>query len=263
MCATNSRQWSTIWAAVKPLAGSPRRPHSLFQLWRGQRRIADALRRNRLGRSHTAGQPVGTFSRTGGTGRRPPARPARSNQARVKKAVRELDRGRLLRHSARSGRSTDGRHLSAEELVRQYGTKIAQIVRGEETPLSASERQEVLASSMSYYPDDLLVVGWVAAFVYDTPFAAAAHYRSARVRQHPVLEFRYYDEVLTRVLAMSIGAWKSAAASLGAMDSRPPRRRTQYHPARIIASLLSGPITPSSFSATCSMRALIDWPPPA
>jgi hypothetical protein len=95
----------------------------------------------------------------------------------------------------------DGTQLSAEELVRQYGMNLAQIVRGEESPLSASERQEVLASSMSYYPMDLLVVGWVAAFVYDTPFAAAPTIDLLEYANTQLLEFRYYDEFLTRVLA--------------------------------------------------------------
>ena len=40
-----------------------------------------------------------------------------------------------------------------DELVRECGTKIAQIVRGEEIPLSGAERQEVLQSSMSFAPD--------------------------------------------------------------------------------------------------------------
>ncbi len=91
--------------------------------------------------------------------------------------------------------------LSAEELVRERGMQIAQIVRGEETPLSNAERQEVLQSSMSYYPTDLLVVGWVAAFVYDTPAAAFPTIDLLEYANSQLLEFRYYDEVLTRVLA--------------------------------------------------------------
>ena len=42
---------------------------------------------------------------------------------------------------------------------------IAQIVRGEVMPLSAGERREALQASLSYYPTDLLVVGWVAALI--------------------------------------------------------------------------------------------------
>jgi hypothetical protein len=95
----------------------------------------------------------------------------------------------------------DGALLSAEELLRQRGPQIAQIVRGESVPLSPSERQEVLQSSMSYYPADLLVVGWVAAFVYDTPFAATPTIDLLEYANTQLLEFRYYDDVLTRVLA--------------------------------------------------------------
>ena len=95
----------------------------------------------------------------------------------------------------------DGRLVSAEELIRQAGGEIAQIVRGDEFPLSANERQEVLQSSMSYYPADLLVVGWVAAFVYDTPAAATPTIDLLEYANSQLLEFRYYDDVLTRVLA--------------------------------------------------------------
>jgi hypothetical protein len=94
----------------------------------------------------------------------------------------------------------DSESLTAEDLIRQYGPQIAQIVRGEELTLSPSERGEVLQSRMSYYPTDLLVVGWVAAFVYDTPFAAAPTIDLLEYANTQLLEFRYYDEVLTRVL---------------------------------------------------------------
>jgi hypothetical protein len=91
--------------------------------------------------------------------------------------------------------------LSAEELIRRAAGDIAQIVRGEACPLSFAERQEVLQSSMSYYPTDLLVVGWVGAFVYDTPAAAEPTIDLLEYANSQLLEFRYYDDVLTRVLA--------------------------------------------------------------
>lgn len=91
--------------------------------------------------------------------------------------------------------------LSAEDLIRQCGDQIAQIVRGEENRLAPAERNDILQSSMSYYPADLLVVGWVAAFVYDTPQAASPTIELLEYANSQLLEFRYYDEVLTRVLA--------------------------------------------------------------
>jgi hypothetical protein len=93
------------------------------------------------------------------------------------------------------------RILAADELVRERGAEIAQIVRGEDRPLAAAECREVLQSSMSYYPADLLVVSWVAAFVYDTPPAASTTIELLEYANSQLLEFRYYDEVLTRVLA--------------------------------------------------------------
>jgi len=90
---------------------------------------------------------------------------------------------------------------TAEDLIRDHGNEIAQIVRGEELRLSANERQEVLTGSMSYYPQDLLVVGWVAAFVCDTAVGAGPTIDLLEYANSQLLEFRYYDEVLTGVLA--------------------------------------------------------------
>jgi hypothetical protein len=96
---------------------------------------------------------------------------------------------------------SSGGLITAEQLLKEHGTHVAQLVRGEELALSAVERHEVLQGSMSYYPTDLLVVGWVAAFVYDTSVGAAATVDLLEYANTQLLEFRYYDEVLTRVLA--------------------------------------------------------------
>jgi hypothetical protein len=91
--------------------------------------------------------------------------------------------------------------LSSEDLLQSHGGQIAQIVRGDSQPLSTSERREALQSSMSYYPNDLLVVGWVAALVYDTPEGAAPAIQLLEYANTQLLEFRHYDEILTRVLS--------------------------------------------------------------
>ena len=54
---------------------------------------------------------------------------------------------------------------------------------------------------MSYYPTDLLVAGWTAALVYDTPEGAASAIQLLEYANTQLLEFRYYDAALTRVLA--------------------------------------------------------------
>src|ERR1035438_6283833 len=62
---------------------------------------------------------------------------------------------------------SEGHLVDAPGLLDRNGGQIAQIVRGEAMPLSAGERREVLQASLSYYPTDLIVVGWVAALIFD------------------------------------------------------------------------------------------------
>ena len=104
--------------------------------------------------------------------------------------------------------------LSAQDLLNQFGNEIAQIVRGEALPLSDSERQEVLQSRISYYPNDLLVVGWSAAFVYDSPAAAGPTLQLLEYANTQLLELRHYDELLTKVLAGVYIPWKSVVSSV-------------------------------------------------
>jgi hypothetical protein len=66
--------------------------------------------------------------------------------------------------------------------------------------LADAERAEALQSSLSYYATDLLVVGWVAALVYDTPEGSIPAIQLLEYANTQLLEFRHYDDVLTRVL---------------------------------------------------------------
>ena len=86
------------------------------------------------------------------------------------------------------------------ELLARHGNEIAQIVRGEELALSEGERREILQSAISYYPTDLLVVGWTAALVCDTPDAAVPTIELLEYANTQLLEFRHYDNLLTEVL---------------------------------------------------------------
>src|SRR5882762_11585446 len=61
---------------------------------------------------------------------------------------------------------------SATDLLASQGGYISQVVRGETQPLSDGERQEILQSRISYYPNDLAVIGWNAAFIYDSALGA-------------------------------------------------------------------------------------------
>jgi hypothetical protein len=89
---------------------------------------------------------------------------------------------------------------TAIELLDQQGPLVAQIVRGEPTRLAESESNEVLQSRMSFYPNDLAVIGWNAAFLYDTAAGAETAIQLLEYANSQLLEFRHYDELLTREL---------------------------------------------------------------
>jgi hypothetical protein len=88
----------------------------------------------------------------------------------------------------------------AAELVETQGARIAQIVRGETAVLSDGERNEVLQARISYYPNDLTVIGWNGAFIYDTASGAETAIQLLEYANSQLLEFRHYDELLTKEL---------------------------------------------------------------
>ncbi|HEY1263757.1 MAG TPA: hypothetical protein VGF06_09545 [Terriglobales bacterium] len=89
---------------------------------------------------------------------------------------------------------------NAESLIQSHGARIAQIVRGETAQLSEGERNEILQGRISYYANDLAVIGWNGAFLYDTPSGAEPAIQLLEYANSQLLEFRHYDELLTREL---------------------------------------------------------------
>jgi hypothetical protein len=89
----------------------------------------------------------------------------------------------------------------AADLLALEGPRIAQIVRGETAVLSDGEQQEILQSRISYYPNDLAVIGWNAAFIYDSASGAETAIQLLEYANSQLLEFRHYDDLLTRQLA--------------------------------------------------------------
>jgi hypothetical protein len=128
------------------------------------------------------------------------ARLQRFQPALIKPSSKWLDEDYLV-IDIQSASHEDGRPPTAEELLKQYGDQITELVRGELTPLSAAERDEILRDALSYYPTDLIVVGWAAALVYDKPDATSAIIDLLEYANTQLLEFRYYDEVLTNLLS--------------------------------------------------------------
>ncbi|MGA3092863.1 MAG: hypothetical protein ABSD75_30075 [Terriglobales bacterium] len=89
---------------------------------------------------------------------------------------------------------------SVAELLSTQGGRIAQIVRGENMPLSDGEQQEIMQSRISYYPNDLAVISWNGAFLYDTSSGAETVIQLLEYANSQLLEFRHYDELLTHEL---------------------------------------------------------------
>ena len=89
---------------------------------------------------------------------------------------------------------------STAELTRDHGREIAQIVRGDKLRLSEGECSEVLQSRISYYENDLAVIGWNAAFLYDTNAGAETAIQLLEYANSQLLEFRHYDDLLTGIL---------------------------------------------------------------
>lgn len=89
---------------------------------------------------------------------------------------------------------------TAADLLAYRGKQMTQIVRGDATELSDSERHEVLQSGISYSVKDLAVIGWNAAFLYDTLAGAETAIQLLEYANSQLLEFRHYDELLTNEL---------------------------------------------------------------
>src|ERR1700733_8648384 len=89
---------------------------------------------------------------------------------------------------------------SADDLLSTHGDRIAQVVRGETARLSEGEKQEILQSRISYYPNYLAVIGWNAAFIYDNEAGAETAIQLLQYANSQLLEFRHYDDLLTKEL---------------------------------------------------------------
>ena len=89
---------------------------------------------------------------------------------------------------------------SAADLTRNHGFEIAQVVRGDKLVLSDGEIREVLQSQVSYYAGDVAVIGWNAAFLYDSNSGAETSIQLLEYANSQLLEFRHYDELLTGIL---------------------------------------------------------------
>jgi hypothetical protein len=89
---------------------------------------------------------------------------------------------------------------TVNELIQRHGSRIAQVVRGDTGQLAESEINEVMQSRISYYAGDLAVIGWNAAFLYDSTTGAETAIQLLEYANSQLLEFRHYDDLMTEEL---------------------------------------------------------------
>ncbi|HEY1730934.1 MAG TPA: hypothetical protein VGG15_04255, partial [Terriglobales bacterium] len=121
----------------------------------------------------------------------------RAAAAIVKPYKEWLSEDYLIFHIREIRAANDGCAPTVNELIHQHGPRIAQVVRGDTGTLADSEVNEVLQSRISYYANDLAVIGWNAAFVYDTASGAETAIQLLEYANSQLLEFRHYDDLLT------------------------------------------------------------------
>lgn len=83
--------------------------------------------------------------------------------------------------------------LTAETL--QARVDLVPLLSGETRPLAPGARNELLSRRFSYYTDDLVVLTWDRAFIYE-PRGDSDVLDALEVANAQLLEMRYYDELL-------------------------------------------------------------------
>jgi len=91
------------------------------------------------------------------------------------------------------------KNILAENLIKTQSIEIAKILKPDIIPLSRYELNEAVSNSLSYYNDELVMIGWNASFIYDKrlSFDVIDILEFATIN---LLELRYYDSVLDEAL---------------------------------------------------------------
>jgi hypothetical protein len=86
--------------------------------------------------------------------------------------------------------------LTAEELIANHRSLLAQTLRFEKISLSREQQEEALAQSISYYQHDVTLVDWNAAIIYDRDYEDTANV--LELLNVELLEARYIDRQLDK-----------------------------------------------------------------
>lgn len=107
--------------------------------------------------------------------------------------------------------------LNATQLLESLD--LVPLLSGETRPLAAKAREELLRHRFSYYEDDLVVMSWDRAFIYE-PRNDSDVADILEVANAQLLEFRYYDELLDDELPRMYEMVRKARRRLNLIASR-------------------------------------------
>ena len=114
--------------------------------------------------------------------------------------------------------------IEARHLTRDLAGELGQLLLFEEHPLDVGQQDEALRVALSYYPDDLVVVQWDAAFVYDRPDGAEPIVDILEYANAQLVEFRTYDARLDEELD-AIYALEPGRRARSVLRGRKPAER--------------------------------------
>lgn len=127
--------------------------------------------------------------------------------------------------------------LTAAELLEQQGAALAQTLRFEPKPFSPEMQEEALSQRLSYYADDLVLLDWNSAFIYDADYEDTVNV--LELLNVELLEARFIDSQLDKRLVEYAGLIRRPRASR--LPLRNPYRKAieDLAEARIESSLLA------------------------
>jgi hypothetical protein len=110
-----------------------------------------------------------------------------------------------------------GQPMSGEQV--RARANLAALLSGETFPLSAQEAAELTTQSFSYFVDDLVVLTWDRAFIFE-PRRDSDVIDILEVANAQLLEMRYYDELLDDELSTMYDLVAGARGGLSLIASR-------------------------------------------
>lgn len=96
---------------------------------------------------------------------------------------------------------------------------LAALLSGETRPLSEDVSRDILRRSFSYYTDDLVVLTWDRAFIYE-PRGDSDVADVIEIANAQLVEFRYYDELLDDELPLMYSRVEKARSARSLLAAR-------------------------------------------